>query len=120
MNPLEFARVPTRRNESCAGFVARWLAALGVARTPNRREIIAAWRQHGIAQGVAHWCDLIGLEPCEPETNAIALAEQDGGDLILGVLTEDGWFVTRSFGVVARLKPRIVACWRIPKRSGNV
>ncbi|MBM3552159.1 MAG: hypothetical protein FJX45_10405 [Alphaproteobacteria bacterium] len=114
MTPLDFALLPASSNEPCAGFVARWLNYRGVSKTPSPSAIRYAWHRNGIAQGVAIWCNLIGLEPCAPEANAVALAEQEGGDLIVGVLTAEGWFVTRSFGAVARLKPKVIACWRIP------
>ncbi len=116
MTPLEFARLPASKWECCGGFVARWLAAAGVKRTPPTAEILRLWRSNGAIQGAEIAFKLMGFERCEPAPNCVAVAEQsaDGGPLI-GVIDAEGNFVTRSFGAVAvRVKPRIIAAWRIP------
>ena len=116
MTPLEFARQPASKWETCAGFAVRWLEAAGVrARIPTTAEILYRWRADGILDGAEKQFALMGLERCEPSPGCVAVAEQDGGGPLIGVIDDAGNFVTRSFGSVAfKREPRIIAAWRIP------
>lgn len=116
MTPLEFARQPASKWETCGGFVVRWLEVNGLrARTPTTAEILHDWRENGVIGGAEKQFALMGLEPCEPGPGCVAVAEQDGGGPLIGVIDDAGNFVTRAFGSVAmRRKPRIIAAWRIP------
>ncbi|WP_018407933.1 hypothetical protein [Methylocystis rosea] len=116
MTPLEFAREPASKWETCGGFVARWLEATGVrARTPTTAEILYRWRMDGVLIGAENQFALMGLERCDPEPNCVAVAEQDGDGPLVGVIDDAGRFVTRAFGSVAlKREPRILAAWRIP------
>ncbi len=115
MTPLEFARLPASKWESCGGFVARWLMAAGVTKTPTTAQIMRSWRESGVLESAEKWLEFIGLERCDPGPHCVAVAEQvAGGGPLIGVLDADGNFVTRSFGAVAvRVNPRIIAAWRI-------
>jgi len=117
MTPIDFARLPASRFETCAGFVARWLQAIGWPRTPTRREIMRAWDENGALNGCAAWCELIGLQRSAPWPHCIAVAEQAGGGLLVGVIDENGYFVTRAFGTMIVAKLRIIAAWRIPAKA---
>lgn len=116
MTPLEFARLPASRWESCGGFVARWLATAGVRGTPTTAQILRSWREAGILESAEKWFEFVGLERCDPAPNCVAVIEQvAGGGPLIGVIDAAGSFVTRSFGAVAvRTEPRIIAAWRIP------
>jgi hypothetical protein len=122
MTPLEFARQPASKWETCAGYAVRWLEATGLrARIPTTAEILYRWRVDGVIQGAEKQFALMGLERCDPEPNCVAVVEQEGGGPLLGVIDNAGGFVTRSFGVVAmKSSPRIVAAWRIPAGSARV
>jgi hypothetical protein len=121
MTPLEFARQPASKWETCGGFVARWLEYSGLrARVPTTAEILYRWRSDGVLEGAEKQFALMGLEPCTVAPhwmlpNCIAVVEQDGGGPLLGVIDDAGRFVTRSFGSVAmKTSPHIIAAWRIP------
>jgi len=112
-DPIPFARRTGRRGP-CAGFVAEWLEAQGVEGTPCLRAIMLDWRRLGVEAGVSHWCARLGLTPCAPEPFAVALAAQERGGALLGVLTADCWFVTRSFSrVVIESRPTILKAWHV-------
>lgn len=118
IDPIALARAPASHWETCAGFVARWLASAGWSTTPSRLDICRAWKEHGVLEGCAIWCALIGLEPCAPAPHCVAVARQQGGEMLVGVVDASGYFVTRSFGVMLVATPHIVAAWRIPKAGG--
>lgn len=122
MTPLDFARQPASKFETCAGFVIRWLAACGVgSRLPTTAEILQAWRENGVLGGAEQWFALIGLERCDPGPNCVVVIEQDGGGPLVGLTGSDGHFVTRAFGAVAmKTQPRIIAAWRIPVGARRV
>jgi hypothetical protein len=112
-DPIAFARsCPTRG--PCAHYVAGWLSAQGAPCTPSLREIMRDWRRLGVESGVAHWAERIGLTPCAPQPFAVALARQDGGAPLLGIITGDGLFVTRSFSrVLIASDLEILKAWRV-------
>lgn len=112
--PIDFARRCKLRGP-CAQFVAHWLNLQGVAGAPSRREILRDWRRFGVTEGVALWCEKIGLIACAPGPGAIALAEQGAlGERLLGLIDANGLFVTRSFGrVLIQRDPIIVRAWRV-------
>lgn len=116
MTPIEFARGHAPRHETCAGFVIRWLEALGIkTRLPTTVEILQAWREKGVLAGAEHWFALIGLERCEPGPNCVVVVEQAGGDPLVGLTDTAGMFVARSHSKMKVSKsPRIIAAWRVP------
>lgn len=122
MTPLEFARQPASKWETCGGFVGRWLEAAGLrARAPTTAEILRTWRESGVIGGAEKQFALMGLEPCGPAPGCVAVAEQDGGGPLIGVIDDAGNFVTRSFGrMKMEREPRIIAAWRIPAGSPRV
>lgn len=98
----------------CAQYVAQWLFVSGVARVPSRREIIRDWRRLGVEAGVSHWAERIGLTPCAPEPLAIAVAAQPQGAPLLGIISGDRLFVTRSFSrVLIASDLEILKAWRV-------
>lgn len=110
---IDFARTCNVRGP-CANFVAHWLSAHGVVGVPSLREIVKDWRRFGVEFGTKYWCHRIGLQPSDPLPFAVALVEQKGGKPLLGVLSEDQWFVTRSFGrVLIDKNPTIIRSWRV-------
>jgi hypothetical protein len=112
-DPISFAHGCGARGP-CAQYVAQWLFVRGVARVPSRREIMRDWRRFGVEAGVAHWAERIGLTPCPVEPLAIALAAQPDGAPLLGVMSGDGLFVTRSFSrVLIAGDFDITKAWRV-------
>jgi hypothetical protein len=112
-DPISFAQACGTRGP-CAHYVAQWLRAQGVTAAPSLREIMQDWRRLGVAAGVAHWAERIGLTPCPPGPFAIALAAQPQGAPLLGVLSDAGLFVTRSFSrVLITSDMEIVKAWRV-------
>jgi hypothetical protein len=122
IDPITFARmVKPPAHETCGGFVVRWLEAVGLraARTPTPAELMQTWRKDGVLGGAENWFALMGLERCAPGPYCVAVAEQDGGGPLVGVIRTDGRFVACSFGkLAAKAQPRIIAAWRIPGAPG--
>jgi hypothetical protein len=115
LDPIDFAR---RCNSAgpCAQYVALWLKAQGVDGAPGRRAILRDWRRFGVEAGVALWCDRLGFRECAPGAYAIALAAQPDGAPLLGVIAENGLFVTRSFRRVRIARaPDILKAWTCRK-----
>ncbi|WP_363346279.1 hypothetical protein [Methylocystis echinoides] len=114
-DPISFARGCGTKGP-CAQFVVQWLFIHGLSGGPSTREIYRDWRRLGVEAGVSSWCEKLGLTPCAPQPHAIALARQpqDAEDPLLGILTEDGLFVTRSFAKVLIVRDvDIVKAWRV-------
>lgn len=118
IDPIEFVRrVRPPLRETCGGFVVRWLEAIGLraARTPAPAELMRTWRKEGVIEGAENWFALMGLERCAPAPHCVAVAEQEGGGPLVGVIRADGRFVACAFGDLAvKAQPRIIAAWRIP------
>lgn len=114
MNPIDFARLPERQpHQSCGAFVASWLDHMGLKSVSSYR-VARAWVKYGVLDAAKVILGELGYERCDPGPNCIAVAAQSHGGMLVGIINEDGFFVTRSHGVLVISKPDIMAAWRLP------
>lgn len=114
MTPIELARAQETMITPCYSLVYAWLRANGVKETPTDSQSRRWWMDHGPEMGMALAAEFMGLKPSKGGAGDVAVFEQPDGSPVLGVITEGGFGVVRSFGRLAVWKPTILRAWGLP------
>lgn len=114
MTPLDLARAQETKITPCYSLVYAWLRANGVKETPTDSQSRRWWMDHGPEMGMALAAEFMGLKPSEGGAGDVAVFAQPGGPPVLGIVTDGGFGVVRSFGRLTVWKPKILRAWGLP------